>query len=106
MPKVAVFSTNFLEYSQTFVYEEITHHQRYQVEVFCRARKLSDRFPFAPVHEGGLLYGVTRESAELPPNLSAWRLRSGARPLWYGLDLCRALRAALPTASGGHLPRL
>ena len=63
MPKVAVFSTNFLEYSQTFVYEEITHHRRYQVEVFCRARKLADRFPFSPVHEGGWVYGVTRENA-------------------------------------------
>jgi colanic acid/amylovoran biosynthesis glycosyltransferase len=62
MPKVAVFSTNFLDYSQTFVYEEITHHTRYQVEVFCRARKLTDRFPFSPVHVGGALYGVTRES--------------------------------------------
>ncbi|MFT3921390.1 MAG: glycosyltransferase [Myxococcales bacterium] len=62
MPKVAVFSTNFLDYSQTFVYEEITHHRRYQVEVFCRARKLSDRFPFSPVHVGGPLYGLTRQS--------------------------------------------
>jgi hypothetical protein len=60
--KVAVFSTNFLDYSQTFVYEEITHHERYAVEVFCRARKLQDRFPFAPVHVGGPVYGVTRES--------------------------------------------
>ncbi len=62
MPKVAVFSTNFLDYSQTFVYEEITHHTRYEVELFCRARRLSDRFPFEPVHVGGPLYGVTRES--------------------------------------------
>lgn len=62
MPRVAVFSTNFLDYSQTFVYEEITHHERYDVEVFCRTRRLEDRFPFAPVHVGGPLYGVTRES--------------------------------------------
>jgi colanic acid/amylovoran biosynthesis glycosyltransferase len=64
MPKVAVFSTNFLDYSQTFVFEEVTHHERYEVEVFCRARKLADRFPFSPVHVGGLLYGLTRQSPE------------------------------------------
>src|SRR5687767_13275197 len=34
MPRAAVFSTNFLDYSQTFVHEEVTHHERYQVEVF------------------------------------------------------------------------
>jgi glycosyltransferase involved in cell wall biosynthesis len=64
MPKVAVFSTNFLDYSQTFVYEEITHHTRYDVEVFCRTRKLEDRFPFPAVHVGGALYGATRQSPE------------------------------------------
>ena len=37
---VALFSTNFLAYSQTFVYEETRHHERYAVEVFCRARLL------------------------------------------------------------------
>jgi colanic acid/amylovoran biosynthesis glycosyltransferase len=62
MRRAALFSTNFLEYSQTFVYEEITHHRRYAVEMFCRKRVLADRFPFFPVHEGGLWYGATRES--------------------------------------------
>ena len=55
-------STNFLEYSQTFVHEEITHHERYEVDVFCRKRHLADLFPFPRVHVGGHLYGVTRES--------------------------------------------
>lgn len=58
-PRVALFSTNFLSYSQTFVYEEIRHHRRYTVEVFCKARLLAERFPFEPVHVGGALYGVT-----------------------------------------------
>ncbi len=49
-PKVALFSTNFVEYSQTFVYDELTHHQRYQVEVFARKRLNADRFPYANVH--------------------------------------------------------
>jgi len=60
MRRVALFSTNFLEYSQTFVHEEVTHHQRYAVEVFCRERMLAERFPFEPVHVGSLSYGVTR----------------------------------------------
>ena len=60
---VALFSTNFLAYSQTFVYEEIRHHERYAVEVFCRARLLPERFPFAPVHVGGTLYPLTCRDA-------------------------------------------
>jgi colanic acid/amylovoran biosynthesis glycosyltransferase len=52
MRRVALFSTNFLEYSQTFVHEEIIHHRRYEVEVFCRQRHLPERFPFEPVHVG------------------------------------------------------
>jgi colanic acid/amylovoran biosynthesis glycosyltransferase len=62
MPRAAVFSTNFLDYSQTFVHEEVTHHERYAVEVFCRKRMYPDRFPFRHVHVGGVLYGVTRHS--------------------------------------------
>lgn len=64
MRRVAVFSTNFLEYSQTFVHEEITHHERYEVDVFCRTRHLPERFPFERVHVGGAIYGVTRESLQ------------------------------------------
>ena len=63
MPRVALFSTNFLEYSQTFVHEEVTHHRRYEVEVFARRRVNADRFPFSPVHVGGRLYGLTRYDA-------------------------------------------
>jgi colanic acid/amylovoran biosynthesis glycosyltransferase len=63
MRRVALFSTNFLEYSQTFVHEQITRHKRYQAEVFCRERLFADRFPYEPVHVGGALYGVTRYSS-------------------------------------------
>jgi glycosyltransferase involved in cell wall biosynthesis len=62
MSRVAVFSTNFLEYSQTFVYEELRHHVRYEAEVFARRRLLAERFAFAPVHIGGPLYGALRWS--------------------------------------------
>ena len=58
-PLVALFNTNFLPYSQTFVYEEIRRHERYAVEVFCRTRLLAERFPFEPVHVGGPLYAAT-----------------------------------------------
>lgn len=61
--RVALFSTNFLAYSQTFIYEEVRHHERYAVEVFCRRRLLADRFPFAPVHVGGALYPITCRDA-------------------------------------------
>jgi colanic acid/amylovoran biosynthesis glycosyltransferase len=64
MPRVALFSTNFVDYSQTFVHEEAIHHQRYAVEVFARRRMFEDRFPFAGVvHVGGPLYGFTRHDA-------------------------------------------
>ncbi len=63
MRRVAVFSTNFLEYSQTFVHEEVTHHRRYVAEVFCRKRMNIERFPFEPVHVAGPLYSITRRSS-------------------------------------------
>lgn len=59
---VALFNTRFLPYSQTFVYEEIRHHQRYAAEVFCGVRLLPERFPWDPVFVGGPLYRVTRRA--------------------------------------------
>ncbi len=59
---VALFNTRFLPYSQTFVYEEIRQHQRYQAEVFCGERLLAERFPWDQVHVGGPLYRATRRS--------------------------------------------
>ena len=54
MPRVAVFSTRFCQYSQTFVYEEVSRHERYEVEVFTKKRVNPDRFPFEPVHVAGV----------------------------------------------------
>jgi colanic acid/amylovoran biosynthesis glycosyltransferase len=48
--KVAVFSTNFLEYSQTFVHDEIRSHTRYRIEVFAHRRKNEEVFPAEGVH--------------------------------------------------------
>jgi colanic acid/amylovoran biosynthesis glycosyltransferase len=70
-PTVALFNTNFLPYSQTFVYEEIRCHQRYAVEVFCRRRLLAERFPFEPVHIGGPFYAVTCRSKAFDARLRA-----------------------------------
>jgi colanic acid/amylovoran biosynthesis glycosyltransferase len=49
-PRVAHFSADFLPYSQTFVYEELIHHQRYQMEAFAHTLKFPERFPFELVH--------------------------------------------------------
>lgn len=43
---VALFSTRFLPYSQTFIHDEIRAHERYDVDVFCKTRENADRFPY------------------------------------------------------------
>lgn len=48
--KTALFSTNFLEYSQTFIYDEIKNHREYEVEVFCHSIKNEKQFPYETVH--------------------------------------------------------
>jgi len=72
-PAVALFNTNFLPYSQTFVYEEIRRHERYAVEVFCRRRLLAERFAFEPVHVGGALYALACRSAAFDARFRARR---------------------------------
>lgn len=67
----ALFNTRFLPYSQTFVYEELRHHERYAAEVFCGRRLLPERFPWEPVHVGGPLYRVTRRSTRFDARFRA-----------------------------------
>lgn len=43
---VALFSTSFVPYSQTFIYDEVRAHTRYEVDVFCKERINEDRFPY------------------------------------------------------------
>jgi glycosyltransferase involved in cell wall biosynthesis len=62
MPRVALFCTNFLPYSQSFVFEEIQNHDRYEVEVFCWRRMFEDRFPYEPVHVANPAYIATTYS--------------------------------------------
>lgn len=52
-PRVALFSTDFLAYSQTFVYDELCHHERYDVDVFSKLRLNADRFPYPRLHTLG-----------------------------------------------------
>ncbi len=49
-PKVALFATNFGAYSQTFIYDEVSRHQGYEVEVFARNRENTDVFRYEQVH--------------------------------------------------------
>ncbi len=50
MRRVAVFSTYFLPYSQTFIYNELVAHRRYHADVFAWRHMLKKRFPYKPVH--------------------------------------------------------
>jgi glycosyltransferase involved in cell wall biosynthesis len=47
--RVALFADRFLPYSQTFIYEEIRAHDRYEVDVFCKTRLNEDQFAHDPV---------------------------------------------------------
>ena len=44
--KVALFSTQFCPYSQTFVWDEVTSHKRYDIDVYTLHREFADRFPY------------------------------------------------------------
>jgi colanic acid/amylovoran biosynthesis glycosyltransferase len=61
-PRVALFCTNFLPYSQSFVFEELQAHRRYAAEVFTWKRLCADRFPYEPVHVANPAYILTRYS--------------------------------------------
>lgn len=50
--KVALFSTSFLPYSQTFIFDEINaHSENYEITVFCKDRQNEDIFPFDNYHK-------------------------------------------------------
>ncbi|MEM6295421.1 MAG: glycosyltransferase [Myxococcota bacterium] len=82
-PKVALFATQFGAYSQTFIYDEVTRHRAYDVEVFARNRenpeifRCDDVHALAPYHSASewaewMLYGATT----LSPRFMR-RIRSG-----------------------------
>lgn len=45
-PKVALFSTQFCPYSQTFIWDEVTSHKRYDIDIYTLHRLYEDRFPY------------------------------------------------------------
>ncbi|TNE72774.1 hypothetical protein EP331_06385, partial [bacterium] len=49
LKKVAVFSTSFVPYSQTFIYDEVTNHSKYEVDVFTKSYTNQSLFPFSRV---------------------------------------------------------
>lgn len=56
LPRVGVFTTTFLPYSQTFIHDELRFHTRYRAEVFTSWRANQASFPYEPVHCGGRIY--------------------------------------------------
>lgn len=48
--KVGLFSTVFCPYSQTFVWDEVTSHKRYDIDVYTCERQYPDRFPYDHVY--------------------------------------------------------
>ena len=69
-PRVAVFSARFLPYSETFVYDELRAHRRYEAHVFCGRRLHAERFPYQPVFSGGRWLEYTRLSPALDQRLA------------------------------------
>ena len=109
--KVAVFASRFAPYSQTFVYDQVRHHQRYTAQVFTRERVNADRFQFTPVHH--LIPGRGFEAALY--NVTTWSpsfsrvLRAGGFSLFhghFGSGACYALpyaeRLGLPLVATFH----
>lgn len=62
LSRVAVFCSNFLHYSQTFIYNELLSHTRYEADVFAWRRLHRNRFPYPRVYTGNLMYALTRHS--------------------------------------------
>jgi glycosyltransferase involved in cell wall biosynthesis len=45
--RIALFSTRFVPYSQTFIYDEVRAHERYEVDIFCKERLNEEQFPYS-----------------------------------------------------------
>jgi glycosyltransferase involved in cell wall biosynthesis len=100
--RAALFANRFLPYSQTFIFDELRHHQRYDVEVFCQRRLNEDRFPYERVHAaesgaglGGKLEGWMYQGLCMSPGMLA-KLRRGNFDLLhahFGTGCIRALPA-------------
>lgn len=68
--KIALFSTSFLAYSQTFIYDEImAHSDHYDITVFCKNRLNESRFPYENFHSppNGLPKFIYENFTSWPP---------------------------------------
>ena len=84
-PPVALLTSRFLPFSQTFVYAQVAHYRRYDPEVFVRSRLNEDRFPGYRVcaltpggplrHMESLVQSVTGHSSTFVARLEAGRHR-------------------------------
>lgn len=75
-PRAALFCRSFLSFSETFIYDELQNHDRWEVDVFCRVRENEDRFPFPRVYTpagrvADLLYRATMYSPDIERHLRA-----------------------------------
>lgn len=115
--RVALFCTNFLEFSQAFVYEELVNHEKYEMDVFALNRKNPDRFPFKNIYyhfpsEGvlekinGFIYNITTYSAKFLKILkdgkySVIHAQFGPGSI-YALYYARKLNLPLVVTFGGY----
>ena len=70
-PRVALWRTNFLPYSETFIHDQLRLHERYAAQVFCRTHRNMDRFPGHTVHAVETLDGGRRDLLNAPSLLRA-----------------------------------
>ncbi len=115
--RVALFATIYLQYSQTFVYEEMNAHERYEVEVFSKRSKNLDRFPFNKVNlhskigkfKGSLLNALYASTTYSPyfmkllreGNFSLIHAQFGPSSI-YALPYASALNLPLVVTYGGY----
>ncbi len=65
---VALFSSRFVPYSQTFIYDEVRGHERYEIDVFCKERLNEDRFPYDEAH----VYHPPSWAEKIYENVAYW----------------------------------
>lgn len=109
LPRAALFCRTFLPPSETFIHDELTHHTRWAVDVFCRRRIHEQRFPYPSVHTpGGTLAALVYRATTYSPSFER-RLREGGHRLLhahFGTSAVYALtyqsRLRLPMAVTFH----
>jgi colanic acid/amylovoran biosynthesis glycosyltransferase len=104
-PLVALLTSRFLPYSQTFIALQLAHYERYEPEILARVRQHADRFPdprvFSLTPGGPLrhLEALTQDAVGFSPTFLARMRQRGHRLLHaqFGREgmLALSLQAAL-----------